>query len=120
MKFVDFEGSIPNETLLQLSAMGEIDKPVEGKESIATMQHDRVFVFTPTEENNYCVRYYPSQKITSAFGKYHNGVCRSEDEVMKIITELKNAEIGRMGYPVESILQGAQTRYGIYKKSRTK
>ena len=82
------------------------------------MQHDRVFVFTPTSENNYCVRYF--QRGTTTFGKFHNGVCQSEDEVMKIITELKEAELGRMGYPIESILQGAQTRYGIYKKSKTK
>ena len=109
MKFVDFEGSISSEVLLHLSTVEQLDKPMEGKESIVTLQHGRVFVFTPTQENNYCVRYYPSQKIASTLGRFHNGVCQSEDEVMKIITNLKEAEIGRMGYPAEGILQSAHT-----------
>lgn len=118
MKFVDFNGSISNDTLLQLSGMEQIDTPAKGKESIATLQHGRVFVFTPTEENNYCVRY--QRGVGGFFGKFHNGVCRTEDEVMKIIVDLKKAELGRMGPAIEPVLQEAQYRYGLYKKPRTK
>ena len=115
MKFVDFEGSFDKETLLQLSAMEDMYPPRKGKESILTTHEGKVYLFTPdcNSEKNYYVQYVKGYN----HGGFFNGVCETEEEVMKIIDNLHKAK-GTL--EVREVFMDAVNTYGRCKNSKDK
>ena len=71
MKFVDFNGTVTPETLIQLTSLHKIDTPDKGKDCIVTMHKENIFLFTPMKNKYYGVRCFKGTSV----GKFFNGVC---------------------------------------------
>lgn len=131
MTFKDFNGKLTNQSVHQLAFF---DDPTNNfasgvhssnKESIVTSyKKEGVCIFVPQEADDakngtYYGVYYSnnhSKKDGERSFQFYNAVCETEEEVDKIILELKSLDEQDTA---QEIFQQAQSRYGYRKNERS-